>query len=355
MGRTSRATCGACHFYGGGGDGIKHGELNSLLVAPSKAIDVHMDVEGLDYRCTTCHTTVDHVIPGRYYVYPAQNAHRYAVPHDKENLIGCETCHGAAPHPDSATLNDHVATVSCQACHIPTIGRGGKSTLVGWDWSTAGKFDENQKFIVKKDAAGNVSYHTMKGDLAWNQSFVPEYRWYTGGMTYHCADDPVDAAEVLSMNSPEGAYGLEGAKIFPFKVLRGTQIYDPVTSVLIVPKLFGPKGMGAYWADFDWKRSATAGMAEVGKPFSGEIGFVETESYWPVTHMVAPKEESLQCDACHSRNGRLAQLGGFYLPGRDASSVLDTAGWILVILTLICVIAHILLRVYFTTMKRERS
>jgi len=355
VGKTSRQTCGACHFFGGGGDGIKHGDLNSLLVNPDKAIDVHMDAGGLNYSCTTCHTTDNHVIPGRYYVSPAQNTHQRAMPYDQENRIGCETCHGTAPHPQSATLNDHVATVSCQACHIPTIGKDGKSTLVGWDWSTAGKFDENHKFIVKKDAAGNVSYHTKKGDLTWNTSFIPEYRWYTGGMEYHCADAPVDAAGVVALNSPQGTYGSDGSKIFPFKVLRGKQVYDPVNNVLIVPKLFGPKATGAFWGNFDWEQSAKAGMAEVGKPFSGEIGFVETESYWPVNHMVAPKEDSLQCVACHSRNGRLAQLAGFYLPGRDSSPIVDTAGWIIVILTLVCVIAHSLLRVCCNTKEKGQS
>ena len=197
------------------GGGVKHGDLNSLLVKPDKAIDVHMDAEGLNYSCTTCHATDNHVIPGRYYVSPAQNSHQRAMPHDKENIIGCETCHGAAPHQESATLNDHIANVSCQACHIPGIGRGGKSTLVGWDWSTEGKFDENNRFIVKKDVDGNVSYHTQKGDLAWNSSFIPEYRWYAGGMDYHCPDDPVDATGIIAMNNPRGAYGREGAKDIP--------------------------------------------------------------------------------------------------------------------------------------------
>jgi hypothetical protein len=34
-------------------------------------------------------------------------------------------------------------------------------------------------------------------------------------------------------------------------------------------------------------------MKSVGLPFSGDIGFVETEMYWPVNHMVAPKEQAV--------------------------------------------------------------
>jgi len=40
--------------------------------------------------------------------------------------------------------------------------------------------------------------------------------------------------------------------------------------------------------------------------------------YWPVNHMVSPKEQAVKCVECHTReNGRLANLTGFYIPGRD--------------------------------------
>lgn len=61
-----------------------------------------------------------------------------------------------------------------------------------------------------------------------------------------------------------------------------------------------------------------------GKEFSGEYGFVETEYFWPVTHMVAPKEEALGCADCHDRNGRLADVPGFYMPGRDIGRVISS-------------------------------
>ncbi len=85
-------------------------------------------------------------------------------------------------------------------------------------------------------------------------------------------------------------------------------------------------------------------MREAGEPYSGKIGFVETKMFWPITHMVAPKEESLTCDECHSRNGRLAALAGFYLPGRDKSDWLDTLGWIMILLTLAGTIIHAAIR-----------
>lgn len=42
VGRTTRSTCGACHFYGGGGDHVKHGDLDTSMVNPTPEIDIHM-------------------------------------------------------------------------------------------------------------------------------------------------------------------------------------------------------------------------------------------------------------------------------------------------------------------------
>lgn len=55
VGKTSRDTCGACHFNGGGGNAVKHGDLDTSLEAPDKALDVHMDATGLNFSCATCH------------------------------------------------------------------------------------------------------------------------------------------------------------------------------------------------------------------------------------------------------------------------------------------------------------
>jgi hypothetical protein len=40
----------------------------------------------------------------------------------------------------------------------------------------------------------------------------------------------------------------------------------------------------------------------------------KTRMYWPVTHMVAPKEKSLTCNDCHGKNGRLDGVPGLKIP-----------------------------------------
>ena len=56
----NRDNCGVCHFYGGGGDAVKHGDLDSTMAYPSKDMDVHMDIEGNNFQCIECHTTEEH-------------------------------------------------------------------------------------------------------------------------------------------------------------------------------------------------------------------------------------------------------------------------------------------------------
>jgi hypothetical protein len=75
--------------------------------------------------------------------------------------------------------------------------------------------------------------------------------------------------------------------------------------------------------------------------------FVETSYIFPITHMVAPKDKSLSCTQCHSKtDSRLANLQGFYMPGRDASNILNYAGWGVVFASLVGVLIHALGRIF---------
>ena len=68
--------------------------------------------------------------------------------------------------------------------------------------------------------------------------------------------------------------------------------------------------------------------------------------------MVAPKEDALTCNECHVKDGRMTDLKGFYMPGRDSNYWLDLLGIIAIITTLLAVIAHGLIRV---VMNRKRD
>ena len=352
VGKTSRATCGSCHFTGGGGDAVKHGDIDTSLRTPDKSLDVHMDAQGLDFSCATCHTFINHDAAGSRYAMNAKDTTGVAIPGRKETRASCESCHGTAPHPRQVNnkMNEHVDKVACQTCHIPAFARGGKATKTWWDWSTAGKLKENGKPVVNKDEKGNVIYHGKKGDFEWKDNVQPEYFWFDGQVRYSLVGDKIDPSGVVEINQLRGGYDDPNARIWPFKVMRGKQPYDTEHNTFLVSHLFG-KDDEAFWKSFDWDKALRAGMEmarEVGQTdavYSGNYDFVETKMYWPITHMVAPKEEALGCDECHSENGLLEGLDGFHLPGRDRNLWIDRIGWLAVAVTLAVVLLHWLLRI----------
>ncbi len=286
VGVTSRETCGTCHFYGGGGDEVKHGDLDSSLINPSFELDVHMSAEGQDFTCTTCHMTTDHQIVGS----------RYSM--DAEQWKGCEDCHGEAPH-TLAALNQHAEKVACQTCHIPEFARGGIPTKMSWDWSKAGQFNSEGKPVVVKDDAGHVTYDGQKGEFTLEDNVIPDYVWFNGQVQYTLAGDKIDPEEIVSINKFLGDMNDENAKIWPVKRFTAIQPYDSGNDILAIPHLFG-KDESAYWGNYDWNKAIAFGMDYSGLPYSGEFGFVESEMYWPITHMVAPAREALECKDCHN-------------------------------------------------------
>ena len=348
--KSSRDTCGACHFYGGGGDGVKHGDMDSSLAAPEKELDVHMDALGLNFACGTCHMTQGHQVPGSRYAPTAQDkgdAHVRGKEY-KSNPTTCQACHGQAPHKKNAKLNDHTDKVACQTCHIPTYARGGVATKMAWDWSTAGKMGPDGKPLTKKDAKGRVIYTAAKGDFVLGENVVPDYKWFNGKVRYTLQRDQVEKGKYPTrINYFDGSAGDGKSLIWPVKIMRGKQAYDPVNRTLAVLHMAGDDDT-AYWTNFNWEKAVAAGMASVGTPFSGKVDFLETESSWPITHMVAPAKDALRCHACHASNGRLENVPGIYIPGRasDHARWLDTAGWAIAVLTLLGVLGHGFARVF---------
>jgi len=97
-----------------------------------------------------------------------------------------------------------------------------------WDWSKAGKFDKNGKEITQKDASGTPLYVTKKGVFRWAKNIAPEYRWFNGEMNYITFLTKIDDKGVVAINHPDGHSGDTLSRIWPFKVHRGLQPYDPV-------------------------------------------------------------------------------------------------------------------------------
>ena len=282
VGPTSKQNCGACHFNGGGGTGVKHGDLDESLINPSAELDIHMGGSG--FECSECHAGESHKILGASHGSMSEGT----------NHIGCADCHTDAPH-EKRILNVHGKSIACETCHIPAYAKE-MPTKTWWDWSTAGK-DKN----AEKDEYGMETYNKKKGDFVWEMNVVPEYSWYNGKADYYEIGEKVDPNKVVKLNELNGNIKDPNAKIAPFKVMRGKQIYDSENNYLIVPKLFGK---GGYWDTYDWDAASKLGMETVSLNYSGNLDFIETEMYWPINHMVVSSENALSCTSCHGKKGK---------------------------------------------------
>ncbi len=279
--RPTRENCGICHFNGGGGMGVKHGDLDESLLNANQELDYHMGK--LNFQCVDCHKTHDHVIPGKV---NATYTDRTQV-----SRFGCNDCHTAAPHKDHR-LNEHADRIACQTCHIPEFARK-LPTKMTWDWSKAGD-------STRKD--NPHEYLKIKGEFHYDEDVIPSYAWYTGKMDRYILGDKLDTAAVHYINRPLGTRSDKNAKIWPFKIHQAEQPYDPINNILIPPLT---SGEGGYWTKFDWDSALVKGAQMANLPYSGKYGFAPTKMFWPITHMVTTPKNALECKQCHSANGRM--------------------------------------------------
>ncbi len=350
IGNPERENCGTCHFYGGGGDGVKHGDLDSAMAKPLKTLDVHMGIDGQNFTCVRCHTTRLHKIAGRVYTAPAASDRKSLIEDDLTTKITCESCHTATPHKTVSKANDHTDRVACQSCHIPYFARV-NPTKMSWDWSKAGDRKDGKAYTIK-GPLGKETYMSIKGEMVWEKNVKPEYFWYNGSIRSITAKDVIDPILTIAVSQPEGSRDDRNARIYPFKVHHGNQPYDKINKTLLAPLLSGPNG---YFTLMDWKKSLTLGMEAIGLPYSGQFDFVKTTYVFPTTHMVAPKENVVSCMECHQReDSRLVNLAGFYMPGRDRVKAVDIIGWLVIMASIVGVSLHGLGRI-FTNGKRKEG
>lgn len=283
VGVPTRENCGKCHFDGGGGNGVKHGDLDESLYFPSENHDVHMG-GNLNMQCTACHWTNDHQILGRTI------ADNYTI--DSKEQVSCEQCHVNQGHADER-INTHLSAVACQTCHIPALALE-DPTKVFWDWSKAG-------IGTKED--DHFTFLKIKGEFVYEKNFAPTYLWFNGNNEYrYILGDKIDPDGITYINKPAGNIHNPNAKIFPFKLHVANQPYDAMNLYLLQPVTSGENG---FWTNFNWDNAFGLATPITGLEYSGQYDFTETYMYWPTTHMIQPAQNALKCDSCHGANGRL--------------------------------------------------
>lgn len=289
--KPGRSNCGSCHFFSGGEDGSKHGDLDSTLTKPTKNHDVHMGTKvsgGQDLVCQSCHRTKEHRIAG---------ASTLLATFDER--VQCEDCHvgSKSPHqksPNGSIINRHLAAVACQTCHIPVFAKA-QATKISWDWSTVGKDIEPEEQFDKD------TYDKRKGTYAWSKNVVPTYAWYNGTIEKYLKGQKIAVQEgPVSVSRPVGDIKDPKAKVFPFKMLAGNQPMDSVNRYLLIPQTHKE-----LFNNFDWEKALKEGSKGSGLEYSGKFQFIKTVSYVSINHEVAPKENALRCNECHDGGKRL--------------------------------------------------
>jgi octaheme c-type cytochrome (tetrathionate reductase family) len=341
VGPTSRTSCGSCHFGERNVDPFIHGHLPAALEDPSEELDVHMGTDFLDFSCSSCHEPQNHDFFSSKY-WPASSNDV-----GPEHLIHatCVSCHDQDDVHDSATLTQHTDRIACQTCHIPQYGRAGPE-MISWDWSQAGRTNADGSPVVERSAEGLLLYHGHYGTFEWAENITPEYTWFDGTITYTKVGDTITQTQALDggpqavqVNRYHGSYDNPETKLWPLRVYRGVQPYDPQNNTLVAANLYGDE-QSAYWTGLNWTSAISTAMQAEGVPFSGEHAFIETEMAWLMNHMVAPADQAVRCGQCHSRDGILSNVSGAYVPGRDYNLAIDLLGWLLVGGTLAGVLVH---------------
>ena len=265
VGPTTRRNCGVCHFKGGGGDAVKHGDLDGFDVFPQRADrrshgPGQPELQRLPSDQGSPHPRLRHV--GLYR--PAQPGEVHRLPQAQRRTSISDSTNTPIRWP-------------ARTCHIPRMAIDAP-TKMAWDWSTAGQ-------DLPEDPHVNLK---AKGSFEYAQNVRPEYYWYDGRAYRYLTGDKIeDPSKVVAINMPIGGPGDPEAKIWPFKVHRGKQLYDKEYMHLLTPRTWGE---GGFWTEFDWDKACRLG-ATPEAPYSGEYGFVETVMYWPLSHMVQAQGE----------------------------------------------------------------
>jgi len=146
-----------------------------------------------------------------------------------------------------------------------------------------------------------------------------------GTASHYLVGDTLDPSRPLQLTCSTEATTTRTRRSIPSKSIGQTDLTTPQYRYLIQPKTVSTKpGDGGYWAEFNWDRAAEEGMKQVNLPYSGHYGFVQTEMYWPVNHMVSPKSQAVQCGECHTReNGPACKSEWFFIFRGETT----TPGW----------------------------
>ena len=298
--RPKRSNCLKCHASAGGGDGVKRGDLSLATITNSDPhFDVHMNIGGADLDCQACHEFRNHRVIGRGSdIRPTDDLER-------GSQISCLTCHsdkGTSNGHDLLKINDHVARVACQSCHIPTYAK--VATEIHRDWRT------HHDGTPADGASGPGHPHTdTLSDLIpvyafWNRLSDNYLLGDDAGLTYDVIRDTYPTSR------PVGDVDDPGSKLYPFKYKTASQ-----------PKTMGDGRLIALDTFEYLKKSGDVtqaienGLINMGYPRNEPYEWIQTDTFQLLNHGIEPESGALTCSDCHGNSARMDLQGelGYHL------------------------------------------
>jgi hypothetical protein len=303
-----RYTCIQCHAKGGGGDNYKRGDM-ALAHANTadRDFDVHMATTGGDLSCQTCHTTTNHLIPGRGSdLRPTESLVEMSCSNSDCHAIKTTT----AGH-STTKVYDHVARVACQTCHIATYARDASDT-------TATEATETFRSWLVPHPTPSGAIHpgnVMENDL------MPKYRWWNGtSYAYNLFEtasiDPETGRYPTSR--PQGSYDGPDDMLYPFKYKTAEQPYATNLGQLIAIDT------SVYFATGDYNAATEQGLINMGYSAAEPHQPVETDTFQLITHSVPPPASVLACADCHENTARMDLVGSLGYHLKDTQAVVCT-------------------------------
>ncbi len=294
--RPTRDTCLVCHAKAGGGDGVKRGDLSMATAANSDArFDVHMNTGGPNLACQACHVFENHKTIGK------GSDLRATDDPERGSEINCTACHTGKDGPsghDSSKINDHVARVACQTCHIPVYAKAATETHRDW------QYHHDMAPATGDSVQPGHPFMDMAADL------IPAYRFWNRksdnmllGDDAQRTYDPV--ADTWPTSRPAG--DVQDGKLYPFKYKTAKQPMTRDDKRLIALDTFEYLKVSGHVI-----RAVEQGLVNMGYDASTPYDWVFTDTYQLLNHGINPAADALQCTNCHGTGARMdlkADLG----------------------------------------------
>ncbi|MDD5168325.1 MAG: cytochrome c3 family protein [Syntrophales bacterium] len=244
-GRPTSEACFRCHNLPAGGLWWKRG----INFSPER--DVHV-AKGM--TCVDCHKAEKHKFPNG-------NDPGGWAKETTTKTLSCANCHADVKHKNPA-VNNHLSRISCNVCHIPTIGG-----VVTRDYVHVVKNSKTGMFVPKADQFD----HTY--------STKPTYRFFNGMGTQQI--EPIG-----SVSDPK-------SKITAFKPLTTIAPRDAKTKKLLFQNLAVLFKTGSV------DQALAQGFKQKKQEYSGAWEPVTLTGYFILSHDIT-KTKALTCNACHS-------------------------------------------------------